>query len=409
MLIKIAYESKYSLATVKNGENVLTGMAEITNGSNKSARDLFKKENTFLQNVKELNKYYPNYQYADITESTVLGILCRLVGEVRRLDMLDETHPVLALKDKVSFENKNTEFQNEVVLLHTRLKEVQNNAGGLIPESKSGHFLLTKNTLSETLLSIFDDKTQEDVLALLEAMKNNDLSLVETKYSGDVNASTFVREHSLSDENHLEVIDGLYFTDSVKVLKEVKGRLFWGDTSQVRLLESYILDNVDNPDFKPASITDERKKLEVDEIFNLWGFLFAKKIAFLRKNNLFEKEFETSLNTNKTSIKGLAPGSGSITIKDFYTNFVTDKKMSWTMPYSVDLKRDLFVKEDLPEFNPGAKIGVTKECGELIISLDLTEAQELDFYERIESAGVNTFHLGKKGLAYVNEIVLEKV
>lgn len=407
MLIKILYESKYSLATVKNGENVLTGMGMITDGINKNVKEIFKKENNFLQNIKELNKYYPNYQYADITQNTILGILCRLVGEVRRLDSLNDNHPVLAIKDKIKFENKTTGFQNEVVLLHTPLKEVKNNAGGVIPEEKSHHFLLTKNSLSESLLSVFDIKNQAELIIILNGIKNNDHSLFETKYSGEVQANTFVIKHALFENIQPDIIKGLNFYEGENVIKELIGRVFYGEITKVKILEEYINSNIDKAEFKPATITDLRKKLGVNEIFNMGGFLFAKKLNFLRNNNLFEKEFENALNTGKTSIKGLAPNSGSITIKDFYTNFVTDKKMSWSMPYSVEVKKDLFVQADLKEFNTGVKLGVTKECGELIIYLDLSSEAAADFYKKIEAAGVNTFHMGKKGLAYVSDIILE--
>ena len=408
MIIEIIYESKYSLSTVKDGNNVLTGMATITEGLNKTVKAIFNKDNNFLQNIKELNRYYPNYQYADISIDTVMGILCRLTGEVRRLDTLDQKHPILSLKEKVSFKNINTAFQNEVVLLHTPLKEVQNNAGGLIDPAKSDHFLLTKNPLSETLLSIFECDTQQKVMDLLNGMKDNNPGFFYTHYNGNIKADTFVREYSLSDENHKKIIAGLLFTDEINVLKEINGRLFFGKIDDVVSLESYILANINTEGFKPASINEERKKRNVDEVFNIFGFLFTKKILFLINNKLFESQFKTGLNS-KSSIKGLAPGSGSITIKDYYDNFVSNKKLSWTMPYSVDVKRDLFKQEDFAEFNSGAKLGITKECGRLIISIDLSSEKEEEFYTRIENAGVATFHLGKKGLAYINSITLGEV
>ncbi len=407
MKITIEYESKYSLSTVKNGENILTGMAVITEGSNKNVQNIFSKNNNFLENIKELNKYYPNFQYADITENTVVGILCRLVGEIRRLDMLDNTHPVLKLRNKITFKNENVSFQNENVLLHTTLKEVQNNAGGLIDEAKSSHFLLSKNALSETLLSVFEIKNQSELIELLNGLKNNDPKFFYSSYLKPIKVDSFLKEHILADNTHKEIILGLDYHDGKNRLLEVNGRLFFGEDINVIALKNYILQGNDNPNFKPASITEERKKLNVDEIFNVFGFLFAKKISFLRENNLFKNEFETSLNGQKTSIRGLAPGSGSITIKDYYTNFVSEKKMAWTMPYSVALKKDLFVKNDLNEFNAGAKIGVTKECGVLTINLNLSKEEEEWVLEKIENAGVNTFNLGKKGLAYVSKIELE--
>ena len=38
MRIKISYESKYSLSTVVDGVNVLTGMAQITAGKKKEVK-----------------------------------------------------------------------------------------------------------------------------------------------------------------------------------------------------------------------------------------------------------------------------------------------------------------------------------------------------------------------------------
>lgn len=409
MQIKISYESKYSLSTTHKGENVLTGMSTITEGINKNVKHIFKKDNNFLENIKELNKYYPNYQYADITQNTVLGILCRLVGEVRRLDCLDITHPIISLKNKISFKNENTSFQNETVLLHTPLKEVQNNAGGVIPEEKCNHFLLTKNTLSETLMSVFQYQNKEEIIQFLTDLNNNNDELFYSKYHDNINVKTFVIEHSKAETKQKEIIKGLEYSDGVYLIKEINERLFYGKITNVHSLENYIKNNIDKEGFKPATITEERKKYNVAEIFNIAGFLFAKKISFLRNNNLFFEEFEKSLNSNKTSIKGLAPGSGSITIKDYYSNFVSDKKLSWTMPYCVDIKKDLFEPNDLSEFNPGAKIGVTKESGNLTISLDLSLEEELFIYKRIENAGVGPFQLGKKGLAYVSDIILEKL
>lgn len=405
MIIKISYESKYSLSTVKDGENILTGMAVISENPKKEVKHILKKDKSYLENIKELNKYYPNYQYADITKNTVIGILCRLVGEVRRVDSLDQNHPIISLENFISFENKNVTFQNEIVLLHTALKEVQNNAAGVIPDSKSNHFLLSKNTLSETLMSVFNYKTQEEILKFLNLLLNNDPSLFYNHYNGEIKANTFVVNYLNAEKNHGEVIKGIIFNENENTLKEIGGRLFFGKSEKVQELEKFIRFS----EKKPTDIKLKREQLEINEIYNIWGFLFSKKISFLTQNNLFKKELSNSLNRDKTSIKGLAPNSASMTIKDFYSNFVTDKKTSWSMPYSVDLKKDLFSTEDIEFFNKDSKVGLTKESGELIIKINVPLEQELDIYKKIENAGVNTFHMGKKGLAYVSDIILEKI
>lgn len=403
MKIKINYESKYSFSTKKNGDSIMTGMGVLTQNANKSTKEIFKKENTYLENIKELNKYYPNYKYSDITDNTILGILCRLVGEVRRLDSLKIEHPIISLKDKISFKNFNKTFQNEVILLHTPLKEVQNNAGGLVSADKSDHFLLNKNNLSETLLNVFTLKEQDEIIDLLRKMSNNDMEVFYSQYKEDIKINTFVKEMLLAEEKHKNIIQGFYFKSDDIVWKEIDKRLFKGKEFDINHLEKEVLNNIDNKKF---SIKEEIKELEVEEIFNIYGVLFAQKIEFLKRNNLFKKEFEKYLNS-RNSIKGLAPSSGGLTVKDYFNNFVDGKKMSWTMPYQVDVKKELFKKDDWKDFNTSAKLGITKESGYIEIYINVDKEEALKLYEMIENAGVNTFHLGKKGLAYIENIELE--
>lgn len=401
--IHILYDSKYSLSTTKNGESFLTGMAVLKDVKNINVKNIFKEENSFLQNVKELNKYYPNYQYADITQNTVMGILCRLAGEVRRLSDLDNNHPILKLKDKVTFENLNSSFQSETIQLHTEIKEVQNNAGGLISVEKSNHFLLTKNELSETLMSVFSLNSKEDIYDLLDSMKQKADKYITQKYKGEISAVTLIKEMGIKEEMFKDLIPGFFFEDVDGRYEEINGHLYFALPEKIENLKKFINEN---QNIKPGDITKYRKEIEVDEIFNIWGVLFAKKIRYLLERKVFEKEFANSLNTKKTSIKGLAPNSGSLTVKDYYSGFVDEKKKSWTMPYAVDLKKDLF-EPGSKDFNFGAKVGVIKECGELIISLNIDNEEINELITRFENAGVATFQLGKKGLAYVDKITLE--
>ena len=47
---------------------------------------------------------------------------------------------------------------------------------------------------------------------------------------------------------------------------------------------------------------------------------------------------------------------------------------------------------------------LTKTSGELEINLPLDQAEADDLKQKIENAGVSSFYLGKKGLAFVKEI-----
>ena len=47
---------------------------------------------------------------------------------------------------------------------------------------------------------------------------------------------------------------------------------------------------------------------------------------------------------------------------------------------------------------------LSKASGQLIINLNISKEQARDLEEKIEDAGVSSFYLGKKGLAYVTDI-----
>ena len=47
---------------------------------------------------------------------------------------------------------------------------------------------------------------------------------------------------------------------------------------------------------------------------------------------------------------------------------------------------------------------LNKASGKLIINLNISKEQARDLEEKIENAGVSSFYLGKKGLAYVTDI-----
>lgn len=71
------------------------------------------------------------------------------------------------------------------------------------------------------------------------------------------------------------------------------------------------------------------------------------------------------------------------------------KKLIWGNPYLLKEKKK----------GEGEIVSVlTKASGKLIINLNISKEQARDLEEKIENAGVSSFYLGKKGLAYVTDI-----
>ncbi|MFC2995300.1 type I-Fv CRISPR-associated protein Cas5fv [Acinetobacter sichuanensis] len=84
------------------------------------------------------------------------------------------------------------------------------------------------------------------------------------------------------------------------------------------------------------------------------------------------------------------------TKKDFMDRYTTgSKKLIWGNPYLLKEKKK----------GEGEVVSVlTKASGKLTINLNISKEQARDLEEKIENAGVSSFYLGKKGLAYVTDI-----
>ena len=77
-------------------------------------------------------------------------------------------------------------------------------------------------------------------------------------------------------------------------------------------------------------------------------------------------------------------------------NFVTGgEKKIWGNPY--------IRKERIKGIGEVTSL-MQKAGGTLKINIDIERETALDFKEKIENAGVSSFYLGKKGLAYVSDI-----
>ena len=84
------------------------------------------------------------------------------------------------------------------------------------------------------------------------------------------------------------------------------------------------------------------------------------------------------------------------TKKDFMDRYTTgSKKMIWGNPY---------IKNDFLAGEGKVKNFLTKASGRLEITLNISKDQAQDLERKIENAGVSSFYLGKKGLAYVTDI-----
>lgn len=115
---------------------------------------------------------------------------------------------------------------------------------------------------------------------------------------------------------------------------------------------------------------------------------------YLQLDRLEEKGFDmASAKTKAGGISGIS--KRGFTAKDFMNRFTTgDKKKIWGNPY--------IRKERVKGVGEITSL-MTKASGQLEINLDVSRDKAIEIKEMIECAGVSSFYLGKKGLAYISQ------
>ncbi len=121
--------------------------------------------------------------------------------------------------------------------------------------------------------------------------------------------------------------------------------------------------------------------------------LYASAL-YLQIERLSKKYDLSNTLTKSGGLSGIS--KRGFTKKDFMDRYTTgSKKLIWGNPFLLKEKKK----------GEGEVVSIlSKASGQLIINLNISKDQARDLEERIENAGVSSFYLGKKGLAYVTDI-----
>ncbi len=115
---------------------------------------------------------------------------------------------------------------------------------------------------------------------------------------------------------------------------------------------------------------------------------------YIQLERLTERGFDmASAKTKAGGISGIS--KRGFTAKDFMNRFTTgDKKKIWGNPY--------IRKERIKGVGEVTSL-MTKASGQLEINVDVSRDKAKEIKEMIDCAGVSSFYLGKKGLAYISQ------
>lgn len=430
MKILIDYSSKWSasFADPITYENKVPSLDKLKDNSMSEVKDVYLNENdTYETTMRKIGDVYQNFSYKSVDKNTVLGILSRLLGEVRYLDKVreEEDHIINRLSEKVSFNLHDREMYNEIVSLAKPMTKVQSNGGGLISKSKSDFLLLDNNFYSSLLFSVFNLKTLNDIDAFIGFFENTPekdevsgfLEITGFAYKEKVEIYQFVKNH-VSHSSVFSDIDKRYVKYKKYIALKNEGvdveegkQVDFDDelsyyVSLLNRIAIYSGKNIDSEgNFNAYSLLGPSNSKNDAAVLNITGLLYYFLISWVKKSGNEEEIKEVLINKNG-NIAGVATNSGKMTIKDLYGS-VSPRKMSWSLPYMFDTK--FLKKKEAIQFNQSnTKLGLGKESGTLEIVINVSEDEAIALKEQIDAAAVATFHVGKKGLAYVKEIITDE-
>lgn len=313
---------------------------------------------TFVGSMTTLGKrndqgHYPNFIKREITHDTVMGILNRLIGDQRKLYQSRNCPEYFfsSLEESISFNDQ----QNQSKSINTETVYIRNMEGNTDQNSFTGMIKANDPVFRSDYSNIFWGVLTLDIESLCRFIVDESFQI-----------------HSSNQFDPLEVLQKLDELNKLKAIdiEMVKNAL---DTLQKRFSDvAYkIIDNK----IKPIELYCSALYLQICRLSN--------------------QNYDVSLALTKNG--GLAGISKrGFTPKDFMDRYTTgSKKPIWGNPYQLKEKRK----------GEGEVVSLlTKANGTLDIFLNIPDDKAEQLKKMINDAGVSSFYLGKKGLAYVDVI-----
>ncbi|NOX14657.1 MAG: hypothetical protein GXP61_01205 [Epsilonproteobacteria bacterium] len=320
-------------------------------GSNDEA--LPKKGRKFIGSITALKKS-ENYISRDVTHSTVMGILNRLIGEQRKLYQ--------AQKDE-NYYFKNIEplitFKDDVKVKNSELVYLRNISGNTDQNSYTGMIKTDDKIFTSDYSKEFWGVLALDVDELFEFI------IYGKEIEKDIGLDPLVVSERFAELGKLKALNN--------------------ENGVIEALE------VLEKNFEGTNYKNNKDKVVP---LNLYC-----SALYLQLERLSSKYDLSSVMTKTGTITGIS--KRLFTKKDFMNRFTTgEKKKIFGNPY---------IAKSFKEGEGQVTSMLTKASGTLEIFIDISRNEAKTLKKDIENAGVSSFYLGKKGLAYVTNISTKEV
>jgi len=308
----------------------------------------------FIGSMTSLKKA-ENFIQREVTLDTVMGVMNRLIGDQRKLYQarLDGQYFFKDIESLVKFEDKPSAINSEMTYIRNITGSTdQNSYTGMI-KTNDPIFLSDYSKEFWGVLALEFDQLCDFII-------------------NDEKVTVFISLNPLDISSRLEDLAKVKPVESI------------GKASQAM----HILAGKFPDDKFPENDQYLSKEMIVVRM------LYCSAL-YLQLARLSCRGFDmASAKTKAGGISGIS--KRGFTKKDFMARYTTgEKKKIWGNPY---------IHEEFVKGVGKTKHLMTKASGTLEINIDVERAKAKEIESMIENAGVSSFYLGKKGLAYVSSI-----
>ena len=338
------------------------------------------------------------YRVPESYDNTVKGVLARLVGEVRRLEMLEPEHLALrAFAHGQAHVQHTALYSQTTTLTNAKPKAIQSGGAGLI--ERDG--LYQHSEAARYLFGFLGLNMAQLETHAFGILGGTSIPLSAEIWTPDSPSQLLHRLSTLQAEQD----------EAVKAAqKQAKNS---GQTyaspypNLLAALQKHLAQEAHDFAHKaPKKATGTDKA--VATIDSQWWLAAALTIAKIKLLNPEEKQSfidEGLLNSNGF-LQGITMNGnvGEVTPKGLFQFASGRYQYSNRLPYSVELPMPVSDAKGQPIMAPA---GVIKKDGTLRFTLQGPPQLEQELYDAIRSASVGPLHFGKKGIAWLEKLEID--
>jgi len=361
--------------------------------------------------ARKFNKSKSSGNIQPIGENTILGVLYRLTGEQRPLNKIQNSNSCYFkdIEEKITFAiTEKQTSENELVMLINK------------SNSRTGEGKYIGVIKDDTAL--FFSKNAPKLWSVLYLSLNEIIDFINNPNLIETDGSSMPRDI-------LNRLDEIAEMPALQTIEKRVGKKIFGKQKQkerIKTIDKSDLKTIDKIEKMIAKFDEDIDSINKNTDFNKESNIVLKILSSLEKhfpeiskNNYLKKGGEIIAIRLYAAALYLQADTLEKSGKNMSKLYVFQKsginKGSKTI-HGFSKKGFNGVRDFLNKFSTGGSkkavktpFLLRKESGKLNIALDVESIRAEEIKNMINSAGVSSFYLGKKGLAYVDDISIKEV